>query len=111
MKTTLEELLVVNCEHILRLNHLVATHSSNLILYPKKAMRTIRICEACETRPLVRYCNFFVNLKYHLRLSALFLARCGSRILFRTAESNQGLIVIGFSFQEYDVSLSFRKKK
>ena len=39
MNTTLGELLVGNCEHILRLIHLVATNSSNLILYKNKAMR------------------------------------------------------------------------
>ena len=31
--------LVGNCEHILLLNHLVTTYSSNLILYKNKAMR------------------------------------------------------------------------
>ena len=45
METTLGKLLVGDCEHILSLNHLVATYSYNLILYIhiqyiyKKAMR------------------------------------------------------------------------
>ena len=64
METTLGELLVGNCEHIMRLNHLVATHSSNLILYKNKAMRPSGlllddnrdVSEACITRPLVRDC-------------------------------------------------------
>ena len=66
MKTTLGELLVGNCEHILRLNHLVATHSCNLIIYKGKAMRQSGfllddnrdVSEACVTRPLVRDCIF-----------------------------------------------------
>ena len=62
MKKTLGELLVGNCEHILRLNHLVATNSANLILYKNKAMRQsglffldeiTNVNEACVTRPLV----------------------------------------------------------
>ena len=38
METTLRELLVGVCEHILQLNHLVTTYSSNFILYKNKAM-------------------------------------------------------------------------
>ena len=61
MKTTLGELLAGNCEHMLRLNHLVSTHSSNLILYKNKAMRQSGpllddnrdVSEACVTHPLV----------------------------------------------------------
>ena len=59
METTLEELLVGDCEHILPLNHL--TYSSNPILYKLKGNATIRtflddnrdVSEACVTRPLV----------------------------------------------------------
>ena len=62
MKTILGELLVGNCENILRLNNLVATHSSYLILYKNKAMRQSGllsddnkdVSEACVTRSLVR---------------------------------------------------------
>ena len=62
MKKTLGELLVGNCEHILRLNHLVETNSAYLILYKNKAMRQSglllddnrNIYEACVTRPLVK---------------------------------------------------------
>ena len=51
-----------NCENILRLNNLVSTHSSYLILYENKAMRQSGllsddnrdVSEACVTRPLVR---------------------------------------------------------
>ena len=69
MKATLGKLLVGICEHILRLDHLVATHSSNLIFYQNKAMRQSGlllddkrdVSEACVTRPLVRDW-FFVEI-------------------------------------------------
>ena len=57
MKTTLGALLAGNCEYMLRLNHLVSTHS----LYKNKAMRhsgplldnNRDVSEACVTHPLV----------------------------------------------------------
>ena len=39
LPSALGELLVGDCEHLLQLNHLVTTYSSNLILYKNKAMR------------------------------------------------------------------------
>ena len=61
----LGELLVGDCEHILPLNHLIATFSSYIIYTNKIAMRQSGllfddnrdVSEACVTRPLVEIAN------------------------------------------------------
>ena len=74
------ELLVRDCEHILRLNPLIATYSSNLILYKNKAMRQSGlflddnrdVSQACVTRPLVRDCDIIpINFTNRIKLKCI----------------------------------------
>ena len=62
METKLVDLLVGDCDHILRLNPIVSAYASNLIAYKNKASQKSGlllddnrdVSEASVTRPLVR---------------------------------------------------------